>query len=306
MNDKNNDENENRLNSIDIIIKERNSNENEIYGNAFSNLDYDEEEISHLIERKLSFYVKKKNSSIILLIIFIVLLIIALVCVIVIFITKSESRPKDKSKVCPSRCVCNGDFQCIKCKENNYLFLKHDKICLLKNYSFVAIYNYDITTIKLINDSYRDNITKMRIERIDDESINSIEFDNNITTNYSSCQKGNISVYFNMDLKGSSSTDKMFYNVNKMTLIYFFNLDTKDIKDMNSMFQDCNSLTSININAFNTTNVLNMDTMFSNCYSQQFHLTGSHHYPIYQEKKKTTHHFSHIIITIPGKPTYHI
>ena len=207
MDGKKNDENENRLTSIDIKIDDKMGDENKVDGFSFSNLDYDENEISNLLGRKLSLYVKKKNNTIIILISIIISLILVL-GISLYFIFKLKYSSKEKSKVCPPRCICNDDFQCIKCLDNTFLFLEDNKICLLKNFSFVAQYHSNAP-----NNDYRKNITRMRIERIYNDNINFTELEKeNIITNYASYEKGEIYVYFNMNITGSNSTDKMFFN----------------------------------------------------------------------------------------------
>ena len=122
MNDKKNDENENKLISLDINIEDKMRNGSEVDGFAFSNLDYDENEISNLIGRRLSLYAKKKNNTIIILISIILSLIIGLGLTL-FFLFKLKYSSNNIPKVCPPRCICNEDFECFK-----YLYLLSKEI----------------------------------------------------------------------------------------------------------------------------------------------------------------------------------
>ena len=155
--------------SVDLAIGEKTNDNNKL--GFYNNLDYDEIEISTLLENKLDLYVKKKNYYIIILIIIIIILIIALVTTLIVHFKSSEEK-----KECPSRCKCDKDGICIKCK-NDYIFVEEDKTCLLNNYTFVARYSNEenFSSIQLINEKYINNIKEIRIEKNNKNKILNIE-----------------------------------------------------------------------------------------------------------------------------------
>ena len=174
MSDANNssedEENINKLNSIDINIKDKDKDKDKDSSFSdflFSNtLNYDEEETTELINKKISLYMKRKNKIIISLIIVIIILII-LIGIILFLILYQKSK-------CPKLCHCNeNDGICNYCTKENYIVFENR--CLLDNFTFIAKYHSkEQQKIDLINPIYKENITKLRIENDEGEIIKNI------------------------------------------------------------------------------------------------------------------------------------
>lgn len=62
-----------------------------------------------------------------------------------------------------------------------------------------------------------------------------------------------------------TSTNKMFYDCNKLTSIDVSRFDTSKVTDMYFMFGSCTSLKSLDLSGFNTSNVTDMKFMFAVC-----------------------------------------
>ena len=254
-----NEENINRLNSIDIKIKDKKIDDYIREEPFYNNLDYDEDEISKFKNNRISLHVKGKNRLITILIIIIVFLLIIIGIILFFFLYE-----KKDSKICPKLCHCNKKVICDYCLNESNIFLEEDKICLLSNYSFVAQYHADkyYTTIKLINESYTFNINEIVIkgENIYARRIKKNQY---LPIEYTFDKSLNITVYFNLEIS-PNSTEFMFKDIDLMTYIYFSNFNATNVNSTISMFENCKTLTSINFNEFDASNVTNMESMFLN------------------------------------------
>ena len=253
-NEEKKDDDEIRLNSIDIKIFDKIKETNDF--DFYDNLNYDEEEKSNLLKKKIALHTKSKDYTIIILVLIIILLIGAII-ILIILISFLKTKDDDNYK-CYMHCKCE-NHKCIKC-DNEDIYFKIEERCLLKNYSFISMYYSNISneTINLINDEYKSS-TEIRIENGEngmflEERINNKD---NLSLIYTFENIQNIVCYFL--IKVNNSTESMFQNINRMTLIYFTNFDTQNVETMKSMFGFCSDLTSIDISGINTINVTTMN-----------------------------------------------
>ena len=134
-----------------------------------------------------------------------------------------------------------------------------DKDDDIAEFSFRAIYEINEVNknIKLMNDEYKDNIIKMKINK---EKISGC-------TNYTFRSPGNYTVYVVLNTEKISSL-ALFNNSENLAEIYFskeFKLN--DITSLDNLFHNCINLLSADISNLNFEKIISMDSMFSNCFS---------------------------------------
>ena len=156
-------------------------------------------------------------------------------------------------------CLIGGEDKCLTCKGKecgscNEGYILIDGSCIL-NFSFKAIYETksENETVTLIDDSYKNNIINIEIDKVKISEINNI---------YTFNTTGEHIVYILLDIRYISRLHlfKGIENLKSISFLKQFNI--RHIISLEALFCNCSSLESVDMSNLNFENVGNMGKMF--------------------------------------------
>ena len=156
-------------------------------------------------------------------------------------------------------CIIGGEDKCLTCKGKrcgscNEGYILRDGSCIL-NFSFKAIYETksENETVTLIDDSYKNNIINIEIDK---EKISEI---NNI---YTFNTTGEHIVYILLDIRDISSLHLFNGTDNLKSISFLKQFNTRHIISLEALFYNCSSLESVDMSNLNFEKVIDMEKMF--------------------------------------------